>query len=341
MRPASGAPISVTDGVVTLRPPTGDDTARLVAGRDEEFHRWMGSGADDPTPTACVIVDGDVVGWVDAEQGHPWLEPDEVNVGYAVFGHHRGRGYASRAVQLLGHHLAMRTDHDTMSLMIDPANTRSVALAERLRFSQVDRRAEQPPNETCWRRAVPAVVRTDGVVTIRPLGPDDLDADLTAKDDEQIEWMWLPGERESWEAMTPDEQREHARRGLEEHAASFGSGPKWTFAADVDGSRYVAYVDCDLANDDVPAGEANISYSAHPDHRGHGYVSRAVRLLVGFIADNTAVREAHLIVDPRNSASLRVALSIGATRTGVLDGASGGQMIRHVVAIERVESDAL
>jgi len=295
----------------------------------------MGIGSDEPTPTACVIVDGEVVGWVDAEQGHPWLEPDEVNVGYAVFGSHRGRGYASRAVQLLGHHLATRTDHRNMSLMIDPGNARSVALAERLCFARLDRRVGQPPSEICFQRAVPSIIRTDGVVTIRPLGPDDLDADLEAKDDEQIEWLWLPGQREQWEAMAPDEQREHARRGLEALGAKFGSGPKWTFAADIAGAPYVAYVDCELANNHVPAGEANISYSAHPDHRGNGYVSRAVRLVVGFLADNTAAREVHVIVDPRNAASLRVAQSVGATEVGKSGGGSGERMIRHLVAIER------
>jgi RimJ/RimL family protein N-acetyltransferase len=335
VRRVGGAPIDVTDGVVTLRAATREDTAALIAGRDEEFHTWMGPGDHAPMPTACVIVEGAVVGWVDAEQGHPWLDPDEVNVGYALFAPHRGCGYASRAVQLLGHHLATRTEHRTMSLMIDPANTRSVALADRLGFARSEPRVGQPPDEVCFVRAVPSVVRTDGVVTIRPLGPDDLDADLEAKDDEQIEWLWLPGQREQWEAMAPEEQREHARRGLEAHAASFGSGPKWTFAADVDGSRYVAYVDCDLANDHVPAGEANISYSAHPAHRGNGYVSRAVRLVVGFVADNTAAREAHVIVDARNVASLWVARSLGAVEAGRLDSASGEQMIRHIVPIDR------
>jgi hypothetical protein len=52
---------------------------------------------------------------------------------------------------------------------------------------------------------------TDGRLTIRRLQVSDLDADLEAKDDEQIDWLWDPGHREAWEAMTPDEQREHAK----------------------------------------------------------------------------------------------------------------------------------
>ena len=52
--------------------------------------------------------------------------------------------------------------------------------------------------------------------------------------------------------MSTDEQRVHALGHLEMARDSFGSGPKWAFAVDTASENYVAYVDCDLANDHVP-----------------------------------------------------------------------------------------
>ena len=98
----------ITDGLVTIRPPGPGDAAVLIAGRDAAFHRWLGAGADVPQPVVCIVVAGEIVGWVDydIDPDHDWLEPGEVNVGYNVFAAARGNGYATRAVELLLQHLA-------------------------------------------------------------------------------------------------------------------------------------------------------------------------------------------------------------------------------------------
>ena len=125
-----------SDGVVTLQPPRPGDARLLVAGRDEEFHRWFGPGSEEPSPVACIWVDAELVGWVDYDLEHDWLEPGEVNVGYYLFPGARGKGYASRAVELLLQHLSRNTEHTVATLLIRPENSQSLRLARRLGFLQ-------------------------------------------------------------------------------------------------------------------------------------------------------------------------------------------------------------
>jgi RimJ/RimL family protein N-acetyltransferase len=130
--------VIATDGVVMLRAPGPGDVELLMAGRDEEFFRWFGPGATGPRPVACVWVDDRLVGWVDydVDADHDWLQPGEVNVGYYLFATARGKGYASRAVELLLEHLRRDTEHTVATLLIHPENERSLAVAGRLGFLQ-------------------------------------------------------------------------------------------------------------------------------------------------------------------------------------------------------------
>jgi RimJ/RimL family protein N-acetyltransferase len=130
--------VIATDGVVTLRAPEPGDVEQLIAGRDEEFFKWFGEGATGPRPVGCVWVDERLVGWVDydLDSDHDWLGPGEVNVGYYLFPEARGKGYASRAVELLLEHLRRDTEHSVATLLIHPENVRSLAVANRLGFVQ-------------------------------------------------------------------------------------------------------------------------------------------------------------------------------------------------------------
>ena len=124
-----------TDGVVTLKSPGPGDPQLLVEGRDEEFFRWLGPGAEVPCPIACVWVDDELVGWVDYDLDHEWLQPGQVNVGYYLFPAARRKGYASRAVELLLIHLKRDTAFATATLVIDRENVRSLAVARRAEFT--------------------------------------------------------------------------------------------------------------------------------------------------------------------------------------------------------------
>jgi RimJ/RimL family protein N-acetyltransferase len=91
----------------------------------------------------------------------------------------------------------------------------------------------------------------------------------------------------------------------------------------------VGHVVCDLANEHVPLGEANSSYTIWPEHRGRGYAARATRLLVEFLCDHTGARELHVLVDPDNEASLRVARALGAVEV------ERTHLVRHVLPLVR------
>lgn len=118
-------------GQVSIRPFRPADRAAVLAGRDAEAVRWLGPGTPDPSPTAVIQACGKVVGWVDADAHADWLRTGEVNLGYAVFPSHRGRGYAAAAVRLLLPDLAARGATRAL-LVIDRRNAASLRVARAL-----------------------------------------------------------------------------------------------------------------------------------------------------------------------------------------------------------------
>jgi RimJ/RimL family protein N-acetyltransferase len=110
----------------------------LREGRDGEFFRWLGAEAEMDPPLACLVVDDQVAGWIDYDVARPWLERGEVNIGYFVLAPYRRKGYATRALELLLDYLGDETDYLVATLLIDTRNDRSLALARRAGFTQVD-----------------------------------------------------------------------------------------------------------------------------------------------------------------------------------------------------------
>ncbi len=134
--PEFGHPIS--DGTVTLRASEPEDNEVLVNGRDVAFHRFMGEGHPEPSPLACIIVGGAIVGWIDYDSPRPWLADGEVNVGYNVFPEYRGRGYAIRALELLMRSLVDHPTVTTTTALIDPDNEASLGVILRAGFTRHD-----------------------------------------------------------------------------------------------------------------------------------------------------------------------------------------------------------
>jgi RimJ/RimL family protein N-acetyltransferase len=281
------------------------------------------------TSAAVIFGENKASGRLSYAEERRWPETGDVRLRCDFSAELRASGGAERAVRLLLHHLATRTRYRTAVVQVQEADADLLALVAGAGFAA---RASLD-GYSLLTRPVPPVTYTDGVVTIRPLRADDIDRHMEAIDDEQIDWLWEPDHRAKWKTMTPAQQREHNVGYLRACEDRFGTGPTWTFSADLADASYVAYVDCDLANSDVPYGDANISYTGHPAYRGQGNVSRAVRLLAAFLRDHTGATSAHIIVDEANEPSLRVARAVGATRAGRWIDEHDRPMIRHVLPL--------
>jgi RimJ/RimL family protein N-acetyltransferase len=132
--------VPLTDEVISVRPFTPDDRSVLVAGRDAEFLRFLGTGSPEPNPISCIYVADTIVGWIDYDRNdRAWLGEVEVNVGYNVFPPYRGNGYATRALTLITEYLATLDQPLAATLLIDPANVASLIVATRAGFREVVR----------------------------------------------------------------------------------------------------------------------------------------------------------------------------------------------------------
>jgi RimJ/RimL family protein N-acetyltransferase len=154
---------------------------------------------------------------------------------------------------------------------------------------------------------LPDPLPSDGVVTLRPWAKRDLPEVVRCFDDEEIA-RWLP--------LIPQPYTEaDARDWFETHVPRLVSGSGASFAI-VDATKGELLGGIGLRSE----GEARveIGYWVRRERRGHGFASRAVRLISGWAMDELGAARVQLHADVENVPSQRVAENAGFTREGVL-----------------------
>ncbi len=152
----------------------------------------------------------------------------------------------------------------------------------------------------------------DGVVTLRAHTEDDVDRVLEqCVDPLSIEWTIVPV------PYTRDDAKQFVRHAM---PGGWESDQEWGFAVEHDG-RFAGTVS--LRNRDD--GRAEVAYGSHPDVRGRGVMSRALRLLLawGFSPAADGGRDLRTVVwlaNRGNWDSRRLAWSVGFSYDGMLRG---------------------
>lgn len=143
-------------------------------------------------------------------------------------------------------------------------------------------------------------------LTLRPLGPQDVDAVVAACADPQTQrWTSVPQPYERRHAQ--DFIEVAAPRALEENTGI-------VFALD-DGSGLVGCLD--LKNTDWTTRCTEVGYWVAPAARGRGLASAATRLLAEWAIRARLIERVELRAAPGNAASLAVAARAGFRREGV------------------------
>jgi RimJ/RimL family protein N-acetyltransferase/8-oxo-dGTP pyrophosphatase MutT (NUDIX family) len=151
---------------------------------------------------------------------------------------------------------------------------------------------------------VPQPELTDGVVVLRPWRDEDIEAAIAGHDEEIARWFG------SSEATPTYEQHAAA---IERWRTSYAEGRSMVGFVIEHGGEVVGSVDVrDLGNR-----TGGLSWALYTGHRGQGYATRSVRLLVDYAIDALGMQRVQAEVEPGNEASLRVATRAGLRREGV------------------------
>ncbi|MFQ6170837.1 GNAT family N-acetyltransferase [Oryzobacter sp. R7] len=164
---------------------------------------------------------------------------------------------------------------------------------------------------------------TDGVVALRPLTVDDLDAHVAGSDA-------LIVDRLSGGRVAPPER---VRDWLASNAAAWADeGPVVDLGVgDVASDLLAGVVGIQRGLDYLREGEVNLTYALYPPWRGRGSATRAV-LLAARLASGRGPAVARLVIRaaPDNAESLAVGRRAGFTDAGETDDEQG-----HLVWLER------
>jgi len=153
---------------------------------------------------------------------------------------------------------------------------------------------------------------SDGVVTLRPPGPDDV-SDLYAAVRESMNALqpWM-----SW--VSDDYAVEDTRTWVEDQPSNWKEGVHYGFLIIDAGDDASVLGVCGLGHPNDVHGFANLGYWVRSSRRGEGIAGRATRLVAAFGFQRLGLVRAEIVVSVGNDASLRVAQKVGARREGVL-----------------------
>jgi RimJ/RimL family protein N-acetyltransferase len=140
---------------------TQADAADHLAGEDEPTVRWLSGGVGTPETVSRWIdrnleswrTEGAIrsfgirdaatdtlIGMVEANLALAGLRSGAANISYGLSAPARGRGYASRAVELMCSYLGAETPTDVVVIQVDPENEMSLRVPGRTRFKYVGTR---------------------------------------------------------------------------------------------------------------------------------------------------------------------------------------------------------
>ena len=341
-----GVPV-LSDGVVTLRAHTRDDVEPMwEMAQDPEMQRWTAI----PVPHTRAMSEqfalehvprgwdeGTARGWaIETTEGGGARYAGNVDVrggvvadlGFALHPWARGRGVMARAVRLaldwsftegsteaihwrsqVGNEASLRVAHacgfrlhGTVPGLLHERGVVHDAWTASLSFG------EPPLARTRW---ADAPVLETARVLLRPLRHDDAPRVVEACSD-PVTRHWLAGLPTPY---TPASARDF----VHDCVWNAATGTKLTWAvADPEDDRLLALVTImDLQG--LNPSTAELGYWAHPDARGRGVVTDAVRLAVehAFAADGLGLQRLSLLAAASNLASNQVAERVGFRRVGV------------------------
>jgi len=160
--------LTITDGVILLRPMSRDDVGVHVAGSDAKQARWLSGAASTPAATrewiqhsaecwadggptfnfgVVEVASGRLVGVVEANteaERMDGVHDGEANIWYVIYPHARRRGYATRAVNLILPFLDERGFVPVIRAA--PGNKRSKKVAKRAGFKRTGQVIALEPN---------------------------------------------------------------------------------------------------------------------------------------------------------------------------------------------------
>ena len=161
---------------------------------------------------------------------------------------------------------------------------------------------------------------TDGVVLLTAFTLDDVETHLEGEDAEQVKWL-------SGGKSTRESVENWIRRNQQWWDED---GPVYNFAVrEAQSNELVGMVEAnrDLQQiDGLKAGDANISYGLYPQHRGKGYVTKALVLLEQFLA-HRGVQRGVIRVEPENAASIAVPQRLGYEAKGSIIARDGTELL--------------